>query len=65
MKIAIVGSGISGLSAAYMLKDTADVTVFEKRGRPGGHSCTRTVDYNGTSIHVDVGFIVYLSLIHI
>ena len=59
MKIAIVGSGISGLSAAYMLKDTADVTVFEKRGRPGGHSCTRTVDYNGTSIHVDVGFIVY------
>lgn len=59
LKVAIVGSGISGLSAAFALKDAADITVFEKRSRAGGHSCTRTVDYDGTQINVDVGFIVY------
>ncbi len=59
MKIAIIGSGISGLSAAWALRDTADVTVFEKRKRVGGHSCTMDIDYHGTPICVDVGFIVY------
>jgi len=59
MKVAIIGSGISGLSAAWALKDVADVHVFEKRGRIGGHSCTMDVDYDGTTISVDVGFIVY------
>ncbi|MEO0884124.1 MAG: FAD-dependent oxidoreductase [Pseudomonadota bacterium] len=62
MKIAIVGSGISGLSAAWALKDTADVTVFERRSRIGGHSCTKTIDYDGRPINVDVGFIVYNAL---
>ncbi|MEM9669026.1 MAG: FAD-dependent oxidoreductase [Pseudomonadota bacterium] len=62
MKIAVVGSGISGLSAAWALKDTADVTLFEKRERIGGHSCTKTVDYDGRKIEVDVGFIVYNAL---
>lgn len=62
MKVAIVGSGISGLSAAWALRETADVTVFEKRSRVGGHSCTKTVDYDGRSINVDVGFIVYNAL---
>jgi predicted NAD/FAD-binding protein len=61
-KIAIVGTGISGLGAAYALKDTADVTVFESRERAGGHAHTVTVDYEGTSIPVDMGFIVYNGL---
>lgn len=59
MRIAIIGSGISGLSAAWALKDLADITLFEKRARIGGHSYTMDIDYNGTPIAVDVGFIVY------
>ena len=61
-RIAIVGSGISGLGAAYALKDTADITVFEARDRPGGHAHTVSIDYDGTPIDVDVGFIVYNGL---
>ena len=59
MKVAVIGSGISGLSAAWALKDVADVHLYEKRERIGGHSCTMSVDYDGTPISVDVGFIVY------
>ncbi len=58
-KIAIVGSGISGLGAAWALRDTADVTLFEKDNRLGGHACTHTLDYDGTALNVDLGFIVY------
>ncbi len=61
-RIAIIGSGISGLGAAYALKDTADVTVFEANDRPGGHAHTMDIDYDGTPISVDVGFIVYNAL---
>ena len=61
-KIAIIGSGISGLGAAYALKDTAQVTLFEARDRPGGHAHTVSIDYAGTPINVDVGFIVYNGL---
>lgn len=61
-KIAIIGSGISGLGAAWALRDTADVTVFEKDGRLGGHACTHTFDYDGTTVDVDLGFIVYNGL---
>jgi predicted NAD/FAD-binding protein len=53
--IAIVGSGIAGLSAAWLLSGAHDVTVFEADGRTGGHS--NTVDAGGTP--VDTGFIVY------
>jgi len=49
----------SGLGAAYGLKDSADITVFEKRSRAGGHANTVSIDYNGQSIDVDTGFIVY------
>lgn len=58
-KIAIIGAGISGLGAAWALKDRADVTVYEKEARIGGHSHTVDVDYSGTRIAVDTGFIVY------
>ncbi len=57
-KIAVIGSGISGLSAAWALRDSADVTVFEADNRFGGHAKTVSVDYDGTNIDVDVGFIV-------
>jgi hypothetical protein len=61
-RIAIIGSGISGLGAAYALKDSADITVYEANDRAGGHAHTMDVDYNGTPISVDVGFIVYNAL---
>ncbi|MCI4643712.1 MAG: FAD-dependent oxidoreductase [Hyphomonadaceae bacterium] len=61
-RIAIIGSGISGLGAAYALKDSADITVFESRDRAGGHAHTMTVDYDGSPLNVDVGFIVYNAL---
>ena len=61
-RIAIIGSGISGLGAAYALKDKADITVYEAGERAGGHAHTMDVDYDGTAISVDVGFIVYNAL---
>ncbi len=59
MRIAIVGTGISANSAAYVLSREHDVTVYEKDSRIGGHSNTVDVDYDGTPIAVDTGFIVY------
>ena len=58
-RIAIVGTGISGLGAAYLLHKDHDITVYEKAARVGGHSRTVTVDYDGTTIPVDTGFIVF------
>ena len=61
-RIAVVGSGISGLGAAWALKDTADVTLFEQAARAGGHACTHVFDYDGHETAVDLGFIVYNAL---
>jgi len=58
-KIAVIGSGVAGLGAAWALRDSADVTLFEKRARLGGHSCTVDIDYDGVALAVDVGFIVF------
>ena len=58
-KIAVIGSGISGAAAAWALRDTADVTLFEALERAGGHTATVDIDYDGTPISVDTGFIVY------
>ncbi len=57
-RIAIIGSGISGLGAAWSLRDR-NVTVFEKEARPGGHSNTLDISMDGQQIPVDTGFIVY------
>lgn len=59
MKLAIVGTGISGLSAAWLLNGKHDVRVFEREGRPGGHSHTVGVDDGGREVPVDTGFLVY------
>ncbi|MAM09207.1 MAG: NAD/FAD-binding protein [Rhizobiaceae bacterium] len=58
-KIAVIGSGISGLSAAWLLSKSAHVTLFEADSRPGGHSNTADAVIDGRHIPVDTGFIVY------
>ncbi|MCO5057625.1 MAG: FAD-dependent oxidoreductase [Rhizobiaceae bacterium] len=58
-KIAVIGSGISGASAAWALSKTEEVTLYEAEGRPGGHTATVDIDYDGTVVSVDTGFIVY------
>lgn len=57
--IAVIGTGISGLSAAWLLSKTARVTVYEENSRLGGHSNTIMVARGKTEIAVDTGFIVY------
>ena len=59
MKIAVIGSGISGLSAAYYLSKKHKVDLFEKQDYFGGHSYTLDVDLNNKVIPVDIGFIVF------
>ena len=59
MRIAIVGSGISGLGAAYALSEKYDVKLFEKNPKFGGHSNTVDIQIGGKKIAVDTGFIVY------
>ncbi len=59
MRIAVVGSGISGMSAAYYLSDEHEVTLFEAGDRLGGHTATKHVDVGGKTIPVDTGFIVF------
>jgi predicted NAD/FAD-binding protein len=59
LKIAILGSGVTGLAAAYALHQVHDVTLYEKAERIGGHSNTVTIDYDGLVMDVDTGFIVY------
>jgi predicted NAD/FAD-binding protein len=62
MHVAVIGTGIAGNAAAWALANRYPVTVYERELRAGGHSHTVTIDYEGTPIAVDVGFIVYNEL---
>jgi len=59
MKIAIIGTGISGNVAAYHLQKDHDVTVFEANDYIGGHTHTHDIEWQGSHYAVDTGFIVY------
>ena len=59
MKIAVVGSGISGLSAAYYLSKKNHVDLFEKEDHFGGHSHTIDLMIGTKKVSVDIGFIVF------
>jgi uncharacterized protein len=59
-KIAVIGGGISGLTAGYILSRTDQVTLFEAADRLGGHADTHLVDEpGGRQVAIDTGFIVY------
>ncbi len=59
-RVAVVGAGVSGLTAAYVLQRSAAVTLFESASRLGGHADTHDVlDARGRAVSVDTGFIVH------
>ena len=58
-RLAVIGAGISGLAAAWLLRDAFDVTLFEADARAGGHADTEIVMIDGEEICVDTGFIVF------
>src|ERR1700733_9750558 len=62
MRVAVIGTGIAGNAAAWALSKRYPVTVYDRDIRPGGHSHTVTIDYDGTRLAVDIGFIVYNEL---
>jgi len=62
MRIAVIGTGIAGNAAAWTLSRRYPVTVYDREIRPGGHSHTVNIDYDGTPLAVDIGFIVYNEL---
>lgn len=62
MRIAIVGSGISGLSCAYLLHPKHEVTLFESGSKPGGHVNTVLTKGKSGAFQVDTGFIVFNEL---
>ncbi|HEX5586262.1 MAG TPA: FAD-dependent oxidoreductase [Acidimicrobiia bacterium] len=59
-RVAVIGAGVSGLTAAYLLQRTCDVTLYEAEPRLGGHAHTHDVlGAGGASLAVDSGFIVF------
>src|ERR1700749_231576 len=62
MHVGVIGTGIAGNAAAWALSKRYPVTVYDRELRPGGHSHTVTIDYDGEPLSVDIGFIVYNEL---
>lgn len=58
-RIAIIGTGISGMTCGYMLHENNDVTLFEANDYIGGHTATIDVNIDGRDYAIDTGFIVY------
>ena len=58
-RIAVIGGGVTGLGAAWALRETAEVVLYEKAERFGGHAWTVDIDHGGTPMAVDIGFICF------
>ncbi|NJO56209.1 MAG: NAD(P)-binding protein [Rhodospirillales bacterium] len=59
LRVAVVGSGVAGLSAAWLLSHVHHVTIFDREDRLGGHANTVDVQTESGAVPVDTGFIVY------
>ena len=59
MRIAVIGTGIAGMTSAYLLSEDHEVVVFEANDYVGGHTNTQDVTFNGHQYAVDTGFIVF------
>jgi predicted NAD/FAD-binding protein len=57
--VAVIGSGIAGMSVAYYLRHRCDVSVYERANYPGGHTNTINIQSEGRSLPVDTGFMVF------
>ncbi len=58
-RIAVIGTGISGLTSAYLLNKEHDVKVYEANDYIGGHTATKNIVVNKNTYAIDTGFIVY------
>ncbi len=59
MRIAVIGTGIAGMTSAYLLSEDHEIVVFEANDYVGGHTNTQDVSFNGHQYAVDTGFIVF------
>lgn len=59
MKIAVIGAGISGMTAAYILSKEHEVVVYEAASYLGGHTATKNIHHKGRDYAIDTGFIVF------
>ncbi|MBP6342857.1 MAG: FAD-dependent oxidoreductase [Candidatus Omnitrophica bacterium] len=57
--LAVIGTGIAGMGAAYFLRDRFDISFFEKNDYPGGHTHTLTIKEGDKDVYIDSGFMVY------
>jgi predicted NAD/FAD-binding protein len=58
-RVAVIGGGVAGLGAAWALRENADVVLYDKADRFGGHAWTVSIDHGGAPIDVDIGFICF------